>query len=81
MMLQSTNDALLLQVEMYVQQVLAARPAQFKWTCPANAFPSHWAPQQSNTELFEVELNSPEIASLLAAMKAMGNVNVLKVCC
>ncbi len=71
---------MLLQIQGHVQKLLtaAARP-RFKWDCPANSLPSNWAPQQSNTELFEVDLASPEIASLLEAMHDLHHVTIVKV--
>ena len=71
---------MLLQIQEHVQKLLTAavRP-RFKWDCPANSFPSHWAPQQSNTELFEVDLASPEIASLMEAMRDLQHETVVKV--
>lgn len=71
---------MLLQIQGHVQKLLTAavRP-RFKWDCPANSLPSHWAPQQSNTELFEVDLASPEIVSLMEAMHDLDHVTVVKV--
>lgn len=59
--------------------VTAASRPRFQWDCPANSLPSHWAPQQSNTELFEVDLASPEIASLMKVMLDLHHVTVVKV--
>lgn len=76
------NDILLMmmQIQGHVQKLLTAavRP-RLKWDCPVNCFPSHWAPQQSNTELFEVDLASPEIASLMEAMHDLAPVTIVKV--
>jgi hypothetical protein len=71
---------MLLQIQGHVQELLtaAARP-RFKWDCPANSLPPHWAPQQSNTELFEVDLASPEIAILMEAMHDLHDVTIVKV--
>ena len=76
---------MLLQIQGHVQELLtaAARP-RFKWDCPANSLPPHWAPQQSNTELFEVDLASPEIGSLMEAMCDLHHLTIVKVrssCC
>ncbi len=70
----------MLQIQGHVQKLLTAavRP-RLKWDCPVNCFPSHWAPQQSNTELFEVDLASPEIASLMEAMHDLAPVTIVKV--
>ncbi len=72
---------MLLQIQWHVQKLLseAARP-RFKWDCRANSLPPHWAPQQSNTELFEVDLALPEIASLMEAMHDLHHVTIVKVC-
>ncbi len=71
---------MLLQIQGHVQELLtaAARP-RFKWDCPANSLPPHWAPQQSNTELFEVDLASPEIGSLMEAMCDLHYLTIVKV--
>ena len=66
------------QVDTYAQTLLAAANP-YKLDCPAFGYPSHWAPQRSNTELFEVHLGSPEIASLVEAMHQLDHVTLLKV--
>lgn len=79
-MMLSGATILISQIQEHVQKLLTAavRP-RFKWDCPANSFPSYWAPQQSNTELFEVDLASPEIASLMEAMRDLQHETVVKV--
>ena len=68
-----------MQVESHIQKVLDQN--RFRWDCSTttNAIPAFWAPQNRNTELFEVDLQSPEIASLMEAMHDMGHAAVIKV--
>lgn len=57
----------------------AAADKPYVLDCPANSFPRHWAPQQSNKQLFEVDLKSSEIADLMAMIQRQCSVKVVKV--
>lgn len=66
-----------MQVQAAVEALAVNKPSVLK--CPANSFPSHWAPQQSNTKLVEVDLESSEIAGLMAMIRLECSAKVFKV--
>lgn len=54
-----------MQVKCEVERLVAAIKPPYVLECPDGSYPTCWAPQQTNTELFEVDLKSPEVAHLV----------------
>ena len=48
-----------------VDNLVAAIKPPYVLDCQVGSFPSCWEPQQSNTELFEVDSTSSEVAELV----------------
>ena len=57
----------------------ATQPYALKQATSAGRLPRHWTPQENNTELVEVNLESPEVAELVQATQQEAKVQVVKV--
>lgn len=58
-----------MQVELEVEDLVAAIKPPYVLDCHVGLFPSCWEPQQSNTELFEVDETSSEVAELVQTLQ------------
>lgn len=58
-----------LQVKLLVENLVAAIKPPYVLDCQVGSFPSCWEPQQSNTQLFEVDLTSSEVAELVQTLQ------------
>lgn len=57
------------QVSHHIGVLVAAIKPAYVPDCVGGRFPRYWAPQQSNTELFDVDLQSSEIAELVRGLQ------------
>ena len=60
---------MVLQVKLLVENLVAAIKPPYVLDCQVGSFPSCWEPQQSNTELFEVDETSSEVAELVQSLR------------
>lgn len=58
-----------MQVKLQVETLVAAIKQPYVLDCEVGSFPSCWAPQQTNTQLFEVDLKSSEVAELVQTLQ------------
>ena len=58
-----------MQVKLQVETLVAAIKQPYVLECQVGSFPSCWAPQQTNTQLFEVDLKSSQVAELVQTLQ------------
>ena len=58
-----------MQVKLNVETLVAAIKLPYILDCQVGSFPSCWEPQQTNTQLFEVDVASPEVADLVQTLR------------
>lgn len=68
-----------MQVKCQVERLVAAIKLPYVLQCESGSYPAHWVPQQTNTELFEVDLMSPEVADLVQTFRQQAQLEVVKV--
>ncbi|KAL3158168.1 hypothetical protein ABBQ32_011758 [Trebouxia sp. C0010 RCD-2024] len=73
------DKTLVSQVKCQVERLVAAIKLPYVLQCESGSYPAHWVPQQTNTELFEVDLMSPEVADLVQTFRQQAQLEVVKV--
>lgn len=68
-----------MQVKCQVERLVAAIKLPYVLQCQSGSYPAHWAQQQTNTQLFEVDLMSPEVADLAQTFRQQAHLEIVKV--
>ena len=58
-----------MQVKCRVECLVATIKPPYVLECKSGSYPACWAPQQTNTQLFEVDMMSPEVMGLVHAFR------------
>ena len=56
-------------MKLLVDKMVAAIKPPYVLNCQVGSFPSCWEPQQTNTQLFEVDVVSSEVAELVETLR------------
>ncbi|KAL3136737.1 hypothetical protein ABBQ38_005454 [Trebouxia sp. C0009 RCD-2024] len=73
------DKQLVSQVKCQVERLVAAIKLPYVLQCQSGSYPAHWAQQQTNTQLFEVDLMSPEVADLAQTFRQQAHLEIVKV--